>query len=423
MRPPAPATRLTIIADDLTGAADAAAALVPHGECSVLLTFDSQRLPSAITAINTVSRDVAAHVAYERVAKASHLALGAGSTLYKKVDSLLRGNVGTELDAVLATARRHDGLGRARLVVAPAFPAMGRTTVGGRVEVRGRPRPDIPYGGDVGAALQIAGLAVAVVGRPGGETRLRQALESFATTSVDAIVVDATSDDDLRLIARASECLSYPAILAGSGGLSRHLAQHGPAPTHQAFASAAGGRPLPGPVLFVCGSHSLEALAQAKRLVEAGLHEIAVGVAPAGPHADPTPPSRNRAGAPAAIGAFVKDTLLRVDPRLEVHARHRAGVERALTDAAAGLAPLYRTLVLTGGSTAQSLLVRLGVSAMRVEEEVLPGVVRSRADVVGLPVVITKAGAFGDDDTLLDLARLSTGAEPSAPPSRRKDTP
>ena len=54
--------------------------------------------------------------------------------VYKKVDSALRGNLGAEIRAVL------DGFSAARAVLlAPALPANGRTTVGGRQLLGGVP--------------------------------------------------------------------------------------------------------------------------------------------------------------------------------------------------------------------------------------------------------------------------------------------
>jgi 4-hydroxythreonine-4-phosphate dehydrogenase len=58
--------------------------------------------------------------------------------------------------------------------------------------------------------------------------------------------------------------------------------------------------------------------------------------------------------------------------------------------------------VLSGGHTAQVVLDRLGVPLLELVAELEPGVVASR-----MPgrrqLVVTKAGAFGHDRTLLEL--------------------
>jgi uncharacterized protein YgbK (DUF1537 family) len=60
---------------------------------------------------------------------------------------------------------------------------------------------------------------------------------------------------------------------------------------------------------------------------------------------------------------------------------------------------------LSGGDTAEAFWQRIGASALLIREEILPGLVRGEfvgGPFAGLPVV-TKAGAFGQADTLYQL--------------------
>ena len=62
-------------------------------------------------------------------------------------------------------------------------------------------------------------------------------------------------------------------------------------------------------------------------------------------------------------------------------------------------------LFLTGGDTADAVLNAIGGGGIKILGEVLPGVVRGKligGSMDGLAVV-TKAGAFGRDDTLVVL--------------------
>ena len=70
--------------------------------------------------------------AAKRVVEVARAVRGA-RLVYKKLDSTLRGNVAAELAAAFGAA------GRERAIVAPAFPAAGRTTVGGTQLVHGVP--------------------------------------------------------------------------------------------------------------------------------------------------------------------------------------------------------------------------------------------------------------------------------------------
>ena len=54
-------------------------------------------------------------------------------SIYKKIDSTLRGNIGAELDAII------DELNLKAVIVTPSFPAAGRVTLNERVFVNGVP--------------------------------------------------------------------------------------------------------------------------------------------------------------------------------------------------------------------------------------------------------------------------------------------
>ena len=120
----APALRL--LADDLTGALDTAAELSALcGPVRVLWDGDAASTAGSI-ALDSGTREIERDAAVARVEALARALVGAGIA-YKKVDSLLRGHAVAELAACL-------GLGAWRhCVVAPAFPAQGRITRGGRV--------------------------------------------------------------------------------------------------------------------------------------------------------------------------------------------------------------------------------------------------------------------------------------------------
>ena len=82
----------------------------------------------------------------------------------------------------------------------------------------------------------------------------------------------------------------------------------------------------------------------------------------------------------------------------------RADVSLALADEANGRLDGVTTLVIIGGDTAAALL---GDAPRRVHGTVLPGLPWSLDEHDGGPVVVTKAGGFGDEHTLVRL--LSSG--------------
>src|SRR3712207_2217190 len=119
--------RAAIIADDLTGAADTGVQLARAGYRAAV-AFRGAPVPPAedldAVALDTDSRAMPAGFAARRVLEATRAVRGA-ALVYKKLDSTLRGPLAAELAAALGAS------GRGRVVVAPAFPAAGRTTVDG----------------------------------------------------------------------------------------------------------------------------------------------------------------------------------------------------------------------------------------------------------------------------------------------------
>ncbi len=122
------AGRLVILADDLTGACDAAGTLTRYAPVRVGLT--ARIPPGPVVAVDLDTRGLDPQRARRRVAWAARR-VPPGALIYKKVDSQLRGNLVAELNGLLDA-------GRGTLVLVPALPEEGRTTVGGVHRIGGR---------------------------------------------------------------------------------------------------------------------------------------------------------------------------------------------------------------------------------------------------------------------------------------------
>ena len=130
--------QLVIVADDLTGAADTGACFASAG-LSTVIRLSGTTVPTAdVVAVSTESRELDATAAAEAIRSAvMGLVGGQGDAeprwIYKKIDSALRGHPREELLATM------EAISATRTLVAPAFPAEGRTTVGGRQYIDGVP--------------------------------------------------------------------------------------------------------------------------------------------------------------------------------------------------------------------------------------------------------------------------------------------
>lgn len=386
-------TRWAIIADDLTGAADAAAAYGPTHTSSVILDVGSTWPEAEILSINTESRYLAAEEAAAAVTSAVGRALEQDRRVFKKIDSLLRGNVGAEVAAALAKVG--NGRGRGLALVAPAFPATGRTTLGGIVHVGGVQNTEGRFGGDVAGALAAGGLTVDLLA---GEPRrtpeeLAAHLRELQERGIGAVVLDASSDQDLQAVAAAAGLLDFPALLVGSGGLAAHIAAREAVTARNAQVRHVSR------TLTVIGSYSSLARQQTEALVAAGAEHITLD------HDALEEPAVARRVAEAMTR---NDVVLTPDPMGTVDKAQALVVAEALARATAAGIGHCDALVMTGGETATAVLKALGAGSFTVLGEIEPGVVMSLLP-EPLPLLVTKAGAFGDAGTLARTTQFLTG--------------
>src|SRR5688500_5604133 len=192
---------LAVIADQLTGTADTGGQVVAASSRTAVLLRATEVIEDTLDAVvlDTDSRAMPAGFAAKRVMEAAHAASEA-RTVYKKLDSALRGNVAAELAAALGGARRK------RIVVAPAFPAAGRTTVGGIQRVHGVPVDETEIANDPNTPVREAHIpslladAFSSVGPLSVEDLADTELVRRALEDYECVVADAERDGDLESI-------------------------------------------------------------------------------------------------------------------------------------------------------------------------------------------------------------------------------
>jgi hypothetical protein len=133
--PEGPAPRLALVADDLTGAADAAATFAARGFLSVVALGPGPVPPASVVARFSGGRDVPENEATRLTRRAvrSIRAHREPDRWFLKIDSVLRGHPGPELATTMAA------LGLERALVCPALPTEGRMVVDGRLRVADQP--------------------------------------------------------------------------------------------------------------------------------------------------------------------------------------------------------------------------------------------------------------------------------------------
>ncbi|MCD6031179.1 MAG: hypothetical protein K0S78_3353 [Thermomicrobiales bacterium] len=385
---------LLIVADDLTGAADTGACFAAQGLATVIPLTAAAAADADVVVLSTETRDLDGAEAARIVAAAvaDHLEAHHGDGprwMYKKIDSALRGHPREELLAAMAAS------GETRALVAPAFPAEGRTTVGGRQFVGGLPLADSALGGasatsDLVAVFANTDLPVRVLALPAIRDASTELAAIIETEPAGILVADAATDQDLLALAHATSQTTLR-LMCGTAGFARALAQSlsfraTPAPTP---AIGAGGTPA----LVVAGSQHEATRRQVDALARIGTPVIRPSQA-AMDGAEPLD---------AAVQEFAPSPL----------GGGAVAARLAQIVSAPDVARAIGGLVLTGGDVAAATLAALGSSALRLGGEIAPGQpwgVLEGGMRPELPVV-TKAGSFGDDQALRACMRfLATGS-------------
>ena len=397
-----PMPHILIIADDLTGAADAGAAFANAGWLTLIILDPTAQAPEIdVPVISTESRDLVRKEAAAQVSRAVHQIKSEGkiSYIYKKIDSTLRGHPEAELAAVM------DALGLEGALIAPAFPAQGRTTVGGHQLVDGAPVGHTPSGHEVPYSDLTAMFQLPQMGAPARLIDLKRVrrgpdaiCEILDPARSEVVVADAETDADLTAIAQAGLRCSMR-VWCGSAGLAQALADALPPPGCSAHHPAIHNRP-DGPCLVVAGSRHPRTT-----------HQVEVAQGWGASVVRPTPESLE--GNAVAVERTVKrasrrladdEHVILTTADLSESPLGSQAVADALAEIARRLVAEGRVggLILTGGDIAAAVCDALGGSALWLRGETQPGIawgILLGGLLPGLPVV-TKAGGFGTDEAL-----------------------
>jgi len=410
--------RMLILADDLTGAADCAVACAGHGLRTVVALDDFRGGDADVLAIDADTRAAdpgEAAVAMARLVREhGH---DDAVLIYKKIDSTLRGNVAVEIAAALKARRAICGEGkRVTVVLAPAFPASGRTTLHGRQMLRGVPleatdawryeRAKPPA--NIAELFNETGLKAVLM--PLEQIRaddLRETMRAMARQA-DVLVCDAETDEDLRAIADASMVLGWETIWAGSAGLAYQLPKAAglARPPVAAPEPALGGRPM----LFVVGSGSDVSRRQAQ-VLESWPDVVSVRVAPGVLRAGDRMPEwrSHQAALERAFSAGV-DVLLMMGADGGTDRGQDPALAAALGEMVRPFADVVGAGVATGGATARAVLRGWGIPGLQILGEVEAGVPYSMAAGWRRPLpVLTKAGGFGKPEALVHCRQFLRG--------------
>ena len=361
-----------LIADDLTGACDAAVQFARRG-CRTSVHLDSDSEDTGVLAVSAESRHLSVAELRPVMDKlARRLPVDRARILFKKIDSTLRGNVGAEIAAALVA------FGCDAAVIAPAFPAMGRIVEGGYLRVGAAEAIDLAAHLGLVPCAHVSPSALYAAIEAGGRF----------------LSVDATCDRDLDAIAAAGLRSGRRILWAGAAGLASALARTLPWGGPLVLEPPPGTAPRPvAAVLFCIGSnHPVTVEQQRHLLAHCAAHSL--GPETATPSAIVSPLGR---GEHVVLNLPVRETSVERVRELVGNAAGAAGA-----------------LVLSGGDTASLVCRALGVRRIRLEDEIVAGIpwgYLSGGAFDGVRVA-TKSGGFGALHALIQVAYFFTCPTP-----------
>ena len=385
--------RLLIIADDFTGALDTGIQF--RGKQTALRFGQSPGSylkglapGTKVLIIDAETRHLSPEEAAAVVGRIAKDAADTGTEcIYKKTDSGLRGNIGSELMAVL------QGTGGKALHFVPALPQLNRITKNG-----------VQY---------IDGLEVADI--IGQQTRVPVIFPEEDRPGPVIILHDAETVQDLEAIARDLKEQGETALLAGCAGFAQMLPELLDIPT-----GAAEVPELPQKLVTVCGSINPITLSQMDRAEQAGVPRLRLRVEQ---KLDDGWRGTNqwRQDVNAMEQTILDHPNVIVecdglgDPEGLEACRGKLGMDlEGMRQRISGVMGsllktfledgLEATWMVTGGDTLMAFMELADLHELTPICEYLPGVVLASVKLEGKTVyLLTKSGGFGEQSLLLDL--------------------
>ena len=369
--------------------------------------------------MDTDSRSCAPAEAARRATAAAKLLRKAGAKwIYKKVDSVLRGNVLAEIEAIMREMERRSPdpragntrvhfqagreIGAPRVLLHPANPSLGRTIRNGKYFVFGKPIHKTEFARDPAHPRWTADVRALLNGKAAKLIRVCKPRDPLPDGEV--VICEATSPRDVRLWAERANSATllaggaefFAALLASRGARTSFSARNGKH-TGKLKARADSTVRAPQPQeLFVCGSTS----ESSKRFISAARRagttifslpgELACGAEFT--RAATKAISEQAAAAFEPGSRVILQTGLRTVRQATV-ARKLSGHLTQLAEAVLKRARISHVYA-EGGATAVELVRRMKWTRLKVLREVAPGVATLLVDGRKSLLLTIKPGSY-----------------------------
>lgn len=424
-------TKMAIIADDLTGACDSGVQLAKYGlQTSVFFNYKNDAFSEKqVVIVDTDSRSLPGQAAYEKARDVvAALKLTREHVVYKKIDSTMRGNIGMEINGA------YDAYRPDLVIIAPGHPEKGRKVINGHHYLNGVPLNETEVAQDPKTPVKtsyipelieeqtrkVVGTLNSLELHQGYEV-VKEKVKSYLSEEINYLVCDSATKEDLILLTSHMKKLDKSILWVGSAGLIQCLPEcYGFKQKQEVAVIQTSDRP----VLLVIGSVSdigrrqLDQLLKQKRVEGLELNSALIVQENEQRKAE-LERVYQEAHKHLSNGIHVALYTSR-NPQATQEAGERFGysaiqvsntISIAIGELAASIVDdnEVNRLFLTGGDTANQVFRNLKVEEFRLIEEIEPGLPLGKCLDKKNFYIVTKAGSFGNDDTMVNSIRKLQG--------------
>lgn len=408
--------KLVIIADDLTGALDTGVQFSKKNMSAIVTTdlnfnFEDVCKETDVVVIDTESRHIPADEAKERVKSAlSKFDKKEIKFFYKKTDSTLRGNIGSEVEGFM------EGLNIDEVSFIPAFPLGKRTVKDGVLYVNNVKLAETQFAMDILNPVTDSFIPDIINKQSDINVKLKDINEEFSpldNKEKHIYIFDSENMEDMENIGKFLHNKNRLNYTIGNAGFAEVLTHYIKSDTKKEDIILEDDR-----ILFVCGSVNITSLKQCKYAEKIGYcsdslkftNIISEDYKNSDNYITDKEYFKEKINNNKKFLLRTSDSEDVIKKAIEYTEKNSISMEELTSNIANSTGQLVsdlireheiRNLIIFGGDTLMGILKNIGCQYIIPVSEIFPGVVFTKA--VGKDTainVITKAGGFGEESII-----------------------
>lgn len=408
--------KLVIIADDLTGASDTGVQFSKKNMSTIVTTdlnfnFEDICKEADVVVVDTESRHIPAAEAKERVKSIlSKFNKKEIRFFYKKTDSTLRGNLGSEIEGFM------EGLNINEVSFIPAFPSGKRTVKDGVLYVNNVKLAETQFAMDILNPVTDSFIPDIIKKQSDINVKLKDINEEFSPLDdkeKHIYIFDSENMEDMENIGKVLYNKNKLNYTIGNAGFAEILTHYIESDTKKEEIILEDDR-----ILFVCGSVNITSLKQCKYAEKIGYcsdslkfsNIISEDYKNSDNYITDKEYFKEKINNNKKFLLRTSDSEDVIKKAIEYTEKNSISMEDLTSNIANSTGQLVsdlireheiRNLIIFGGDTLMGILKNIGCQYIIPVSEIFPGVVFTRA--VGKDTainVITKAGGFGEESII-----------------------